>query len=263
MANEEKCLRTTRCGFTLIELLVVIAIIALLVSILVPSLSQAKGLAQRAICLTHMRNMGTGIHMYANDNVDVIPPILVDLSTPNAAYRWWWCDFIVKYFDTAARPLPWPSSSYYSVGNQPKNGVYDRGAFAFSRMLNCPSQPNRWGDPDQYMEAPHFSYQSSTAWMNVNGNAPNPFGVYKSSELSGDLIMVFEPAGNFYLLNENYNPSRTMYFYDNAVHLKAYNDSLKFDGSAEPVHKQVIKDWYLNTNRQGLPFCQPDKPPRY
>jgi prepilin-type N-terminal cleavage/methylation domain-containing protein/prepilin-type processing-associated H-X9-DG protein len=65
--NRSRPRRTLR-GFTLIELLVVIAIIALLVSILLPSLSRAKELARRAICLTRMRGLTSAAHMYAAEN---------------------------------------------------------------------------------------------------------------------------------------------------------------------------------------------------
>ena len=60
-------------GFTLIELLVVIAIIALLVSILLPSLHRARELANRAMCKTNLKGIGTGIAMYAADNRDSGP----------------------------------------------------------------------------------------------------------------------------------------------------------------------------------------------
>ena len=60
-------------GFTLIELLVVIAIIALLVSILLPSLNRARELAKRAICKTRLKGMGTALAIYSNENNDQYP----------------------------------------------------------------------------------------------------------------------------------------------------------------------------------------------
>ena len=63
-----------RKGFTLIELLVVIAIISLLVSILLPSLSRAKELAKRTICLCNLRTVATASVFYATDHEDAFAP---------------------------------------------------------------------------------------------------------------------------------------------------------------------------------------------
>ncbi len=60
-------------GFTLIELLVVIVIIAILAALLLPSLARAKSSGRRAACVSNLRQVGIGIHGYAQDHEGRIP----------------------------------------------------------------------------------------------------------------------------------------------------------------------------------------------
>jgi prepilin-type N-terminal cleavage/methylation domain-containing protein/prepilin-type processing-associated H-X9-DG protein len=69
--------RARHNGFTLIELLVVIAIIAILVSLLLPTLSSAKETARRAACQSNLKQHGLAVLMY-QDDFRVFPPKWVD-----------------------------------------------------------------------------------------------------------------------------------------------------------------------------------------
>ena len=68
------CTRGRRGGFTLVELLVVVAIIAMLVTLLLPTLNRAKDLTRRAMCLTNLRGLASAANVYAEEFDGKYPP---------------------------------------------------------------------------------------------------------------------------------------------------------------------------------------------
>lgn len=143
-----------RRGFTLLELLVVIAIIAILISILLPSLSAARANGQALLCGTHMRELATSGFMYTNDN-SVYPPCLDNYSQSGMSAGTFGLDWL---------------------------GIADQGGAGFNP--GNPLDPNT-GSPKGFAAAPRFGliwnyYQNEEMIL-----CPSELkGPYKANELT-------------------------------------------------------------------------------
>ncbi|MGE3180072.1 MAG: hypothetical protein AB7N71_00440 [Phycisphaerae bacterium] len=72
---------TVRPAFSWMDIFVAIALLALLISILLPSLSRARELAKRNVCAANIRGVAQSMHLYANDNREWFPHHYFEANT--------------------------------------------------------------------------------------------------------------------------------------------------------------------------------------
>jgi prepilin-type N-terminal cleavage/methylation domain-containing protein len=136
--------RRPQKGFTLIELLVVVSVIALLIALLLPALRNAKAAGQRAQCLSNLRQIGIGFHLYVEDFRDTAPDsYYIDITTTPAQVPpdGKWMLRLAPYWGVTHPSLNenWSANNAFYAPN-------------FIRLLQCPSTFNQflmWG-PSSY-----------------------------------------------------------------------------------------------------------------
>jgi prepilin-type N-terminal cleavage/methylation domain-containing protein len=173
--------QTSGRGFTLIELLVVIAIIALLVSILLPSLSQARMLAKAAVCATTTKTIAINMGMYLSDSASKRFPNAFSADTPDS---WWKKDPLRSLFDNDKLRCPgdtcWPNVGYRNPPSYPGLAVWkssyacnywiyhadnyppvNNGTFAEIDSHPLPSTLILFGERDSPASANYYPYHGS------------------------------------------------------------------------------------------------------
>jgi len=178
-------------GFTLIELLVVIAIIALLLSILTPSLQKAKQSAQAVICRSNLHQWHLSLVMYTDNYHDKIWPGWAG----NALDSYWWLEAMMPYYGEVGkiRCCPTATKPEFNLDGSPGPG-YDKQPFMAWGHDN-------WLDPhDVFGEQPWGSY-AANGWLEDKPSVGFGWPLAEMSKFWRSMLDIKSPANVPFMLD--------------------------------------------------------------
>ena len=181
-----------RTGFTLVELLVVIAIIALLLSVLMPTLKKAREQARTLVCSSNQKQLGVGIQLYVNA-YDLYPPVLF---YPNIAPPYEGLFLCV----TGAYYVTWESMLIFSGLIPEAISDYQYDITKATNIWRCPSEQHPWKN-GRWRPAPPFRHYGINGHLSAINPAADHRKGHKESRVhnpSGTILFSEVDADHYY-----------------------------------------------------------------
>jgi prepilin-type N-terminal cleavage/methylation domain-containing protein len=268
-----------RKGFTLIELLVVIAIIALLISILLPSLQGAREQGKKAVCLANLRQIAQGAHSYANDDeTEMIVPIMWMKVRKEHQFgfgkQWSWRTALPFAYGGRTPQKPFPDISSpeilmdktawnWGAPRRPLNrylyGAIDQSDFKKMPLYHCPADtgypvfdPDDWGGegeldaPPASAGIPCYDFLGNSYRINTCGLVFVPGGL--GSPFAAATLSVGAEGHKATAID---NPSRTVLFPEPLFYFWSRQDP----SFTPEIEKLMFPGWHKKVMSDNVSYC--------
>lgn len=141
-----------RRGFTLIELLVVISIIAVLMSLILPAVQNARAAARRTECMNNVKNVTLAAMNFASSNKSKLPALSyypatdpTGSGTPSTILGRSWVVELLPYMDAQSVYDRWDKDYAFNDPAGPNNLALANGMYI--KALACPDDDSAEGQP--------------------------------------------------------------------------------------------------------------------
>lgn len=216
-----------RSAFTLVELLVVIGIIAVLISLLLPSLNGARRQARSVRCLANLKQLGNGFYMYAQQYKGAWPVAVHDRTAThiiiNDERRW--SDLLAEFVSSNTT-----MTTAIDIATIRRNSV----------LWGCPE----WDFNDTFTEG---DFAQSVR----NGYGMNYYPSYFEDFDLSKLAYVTAGRGQYIKQNRWTKPSQRALVMDSITHVVSTPGAIDSNGRWFPFDPVVFGAFYVDGARHG------------
>jgi len=222
-----------RQTFTLIELLVVIAIIAILASMLLPALNNARDKAKTIKCANNMKSIGLYLQMYTQDHNGWGPKTVGNLVSSGGGGKWQ--DVLMPYY--------YPTKTLADFCYCKRQSTYE---FSPIGIFFCPAEVQTWYNP--YTTGKHYSING---WVAGYGSKPwRKYFKIKKPSLCANVGDAYKTSGEGgYMCSAEHSSTSQVQFYHsgktaNILFIDGHVENLK--GNQIPLTSAT--DFWMNKN---------------